>query len=431
MSSRRRLWSGLRIETQARRMRNMDTHSKVTGSSGKPTVRFETAGSEPPPERFLTCRRMIVGPWVNQPEYYEGYNGFVGWAGITRLKSGRWLMTFTSGYWHGSTPWTQEIRSDPVCREAFEKRREIGCPNIWAPRGGRAHIMRSDDEGLTWSKPDTLIDTPYDDRHPTVLELQDGSLLCTFFTGALPKVVRSWYMRSTDGGAHWSEPKQFPGESYGGFGNGSAILLSDGSVLCSVGGKVHEDGAHQSLNICRSVDNGESFEVVSFIEGVPGLSESPIAELPDGRIVLISRRTGPVYWSGDQGRTWSEPVEFGVEIFDPHFAVLAGGVLACFHGSYNGRGLRVIVSPDGGSTWRGPKDKIGYAVDPSVYGYSHPMVLPDGTVYLVYLHTGGHRPHDARTEAIWGLRVRVNARADGIEILPAPGSRSAGGGNVG
>ena len=69
-------------------------------------------------------------------------------------------------------------------------------------------------------------------------------------------------------------------------------------------------------------------------------------------------------------------------------------------------------------------------MDPSVYGYSHAMVLPDGTVYVVYLHTGGHRPHDARTEAIWGLRVKVNEMADGIEILPAPGSPAETGGVV-
>lgn len=54
------------------------------------------------------------------------------------------------------------------------------------------------------------------------------------------------------------------------------------------------------------------------------------------------------------------------------------------------------------------------------------MLLPDGTVYLVYLHTGGHRPGNARTEALWGLRVRVLDGADGIEVLPAPGSPAAG-----
>ena len=393
-----------------------------TDRSAKPRVCFEVKGSESPLDVFRSCRRMIVGPWLNQPEHYEGYNGFVGWAAVTRLKNTRWLLTFSSGYWHASYPWTEEIRKDAACRAVFEKNQEIGLPNIWAPRGGRAHILESSDGGLSWSRPADFIDSEHDDRCPTILELDDGSLLCTWFTIALPRVGNSWYRRSIDGGQTWSEPQAFPGESFGGFGNGSAIQLSDGSVLCSVGGKVKPDGEHQSLNICRSRDRGKSFEVASLIEGVSGLSESSIAQLPDGRIVLISRRRGPVYWSSDAGQSWSEPQEFGVEIYDPHFVVMPNGVLACFHGSYNGRGLRVILSPDGGLTWRGPQQGIGYAVDPSVYGYSHAMPLPDGTVYVTYLHTGGHSPHDARTEAIWGLRVAVNEDADGIEILPAPGS---------
>ena len=53
------------------------------------------------------------------------------------------------------------------------------------------------------------------------------------------------------------------------------------------------------------------------------------------------------------------------------------------------------------------------------------MLLPDGTVYLVYLHTGGHRPEHARTEALWGLRVKIHEDAGGIDILPAPGSPAA------
>ena len=53
------------------------------------------------------------------------------------------------------------------------------------------------------------------------------------------------------------------------------------------------------------------------------------------------------------------------------------------------------------------------------------MLLDDGSVYLTYLHTGGHRPEDARTEALFGLRVGVAADASGIEILPAPGSPAA------
>ena len=42
---------------------------------------------------------------------------------------------------------------------------------------------------------------------------------------------------------------------------------------------------------------------------------------------------------------------------------------------------------------------------------------------------GGNFAADARTAALWGLRIRVSDTAHGIEILPAPGSPAAEGKN--
>ena len=54
----------------------------------KPKVSFKAVGRDLAPDRYRSCRRMLVGPWRNQPEEYEGYNGFVGWAGIMRTDGG-------------------------------------------------------------------------------------------------------------------------------------------------------------------------------------------------------------------------------------------------------------------------------------------------------------------------------------------------------
>ena len=155
-----------------------------------PTIRFKSVGQSPNEDKARCCRQLLGGPWLNQPEEYEGYNGFVGWASVTRLRSGRWLLTFTSGSWHGTPPWTEEIAQNPHSRAYLEQYRIIegkrACPDIRAPRGGRGHVMFSDDQGQTWSTPQTLIDTDCDDRHPTILELDDGTMLCTFFTSRLP-----------------------------------------------------------------------------------------------------------------------------------------------------------------------------------------------------------------------------------------------------
>ncbi len=392
-----------------------NAYAVENGKKDKPSseVSFKIIGSELQPDLYKASRRMLVGPWVHQPEEYQGYNGFVAWPGITRLKSGRMLLTFSSGYWHASPPLTEEILIDPECSEKFDKWHEIGMPFINAPRGGRAHVMHSDDDGITWSDPKNLIDTELDDRHPTILELNDGTLLCTSFTYQLPGIAHAQYILSHDQGQTWSDPKELPGGAKA-FGNGSAIQLMDGSIIIAA----DQDSPKEGIAILRSTDRGETFELASVVEKDYAQYEPSIAQLKNGQLVLITRRKGDIYWSNDGGQTWTDPVSTGVELFDPHLVVMPNGVLACFHGSYGGGGLRVMLSPDNGHTWHGPTEGIGYAVGPSVYGYSHPMVLPDGTVYLVYIHTGGHRPADARTQALWALKIRINDNADGIELLP-------------
>lgn len=51
------------------------------------TVVFRTVGEETDVSQVKSFRRMLVGPWCRQPEEYEGYNGFVGWMGLTALRS--------------------------------------------------------------------------------------------------------------------------------------------------------------------------------------------------------------------------------------------------------------------------------------------------------------------------------------------------------
>ena len=381
-----------------------------------PDVTLKIIGSEPRSGLYKTSRSMLVGPWVHHPEEYQGYNGFVAWPGITRLKSGRLLLTFSSGYWHASPPLNRDILKDPECSEKFYEWEKIGMPYINAPRGGRAHMMHSDDQGLTWTDPVTLVDTELDDRHPTILELDDGTLLCTFFAYRFPGVAQAKYILSHDHGQTWSDPMELPGDAAA-FGNGSAIQLMDGSIVIAA----DQDSPKEGIAILRSTDRSETFDLASVVEKDYPQFEPTIAQLKDGQLVLITRPKGDISWSKDNGETWTPPVSTGVPLFDPHLVVMPNGVLACFHASYKVGGLHVMLSPDNGHTWHVPKEQIGYAIDPSVYGYSHPVLLPDGTVYLVYIHTGGHRPADARTQALWSLRIRINDNADGIEILPAPG----------
>ena len=82
-------------------------------------------------------------------------------------------------------------------------------------------------------------------------------------------------------------------------------------------------------------------------------------------------------------------------------------------------GLRVIFSLDGGHTWLAAGKDHGFLVDQS-YGYGKAMELPDGSLFITYLATGGHRTSDAQSNAIRCIRLRVRPDHSGIELLPAP-----------
>jgi sialidase-1 len=373
------------------------------------------------------CRGIIVGPGVNQPEPFPGYAGFVGWDTPIKLKNGTWLVGFNAGYWHASPPTPLHYS-----QKTIDDYRKMGMPDVVAPTGGRAMITRSTDEGKTWSKPETLIDTPADDRHPAFVELRDGTVLCSFFTypgeplgGDLAKdpagAARVHFIRSFDGGKTWEKtPRQIQTPFLYDETDGPLVRLKDGSVLVAINGRT-TNGPPDVAGIFRSTDKGKSWKMLSTIKAEHDLVEVTVAELPDGRWVMMARPEGDICWSSDKGKTWTKPVTFGMRLFAPSLTVLRDGTLVCLHGSYapGHPGLRVIFSRDGGETWIAPARDHGFLVD-NAYGYGKAMELEDGSLFISYLATGGHSTTDAQQNAVRCIRLRVRADYSGIDLLPAP-----------
>src|SRR5205085_2257076 len=101
---------------------------------------------------------------------------------------------------------------------------------------GRVDLMRSHDDGQTWSWPETLMDSAIDDRDAGVCETGSGALLVSTFTSLAyesrkknfppeqlakwdaaerrltpdqrRELLDTWLLRSADGGLTWSTPSR-------------------------------------------------------------------------------------------------------------------------------------------------------------------------------------------------------------------------------
>ena len=309
---------------------------------------------------------------------------YIGWPTLTRLRSGELVVTFSGD------------RINHLC--PF----------------GKVQAVRSRDEGATWSAPETWIDGALDDRDAGLTELPDGTFVLTWFTymvarnvavpewkahvDAIPKetVEREFGFftaRSTDGGRTWEERVRTRGTApHGG------ILLKDGRLLTAtslrdfdyareIGGvilEVSEDGA-------RSWKTLAEIPIPADVVYPPRFCEPHVAELPDGKLVVLVRDEleGHPMWqstSTDGGRTWSPIRKSGFTGLPPHLRVLPDGRLLCTYASRQPGdfGIRARVSADGGETWDAAGEIRLAAANDSDIGYPTTLALKDGSLLTAY-----------------------------------------------
>jgi len=370
------------------------------------------------------CRRMVTGPDVNEHPNYPGCTGFVGCESVMRRGNGEMLCSFSAGYWHVSFPTPIDVKPDVL--KSYQR---AGFPlKPDAPTGGRALICLSSDNGKTWSQPTTLIDTPGDDRHPVIVELSDGTLVCVFF------VIDNWYgyesppkgrhknsrvasIRSTDGGKTWSKPVYMPSPfKYYDRMCGKPVVLPNGRIVLPTYGKDAWKNSPERLGVYTSDDFGKSWKFLSRLKSDDGaLDEPAITRAHDGKLVMIARPAGKIAFSRDQGESWSMPQAFGVKMVAPCLLTLKDGTVVCIFGWGATGGIQMMWSDDSGRTWTTPAPDRGFKIDDSVYVYAIGCEMPDGSIYLVYYDGRGNQ----NKTAIWSVRVRIRKDRQGIDILPA------------
>ncbi len=383
-----------------------------------------------PAEKKLTAedaRLCVTGYDYNRPDPFPGLGDFIGWAeAIERMPNGDILLVHSAGYGHVSFASPRQLAG--------------GAVDFEAPTGGRSMACRSNDNGKTWSKPVTVVDHRLDDRPDGLFVCRDGTVLCFVNVNAswsgyqkAPAGFendidglnsKQFVVRSKDNGRTWSSPIWI--DSPGAFyerAHGRPIQLDDGAILWAtycenVGGA--ESGGKEPLfgAIHRSTDSGKTWKTISTIhrDGLD-VDEPAIAELKDGRLIMVTRPDGGVLYSKDRGVTWIDSgktvKKHGPTFRAPQLFVLQDGTvvaLATWHVFGFGGDLPYLcawISKDSGMTW-----SEGIPLDTSCYGYPGGFMMKDESIMVSYCESA------QAPNRVYVIRIRVNAVRDDIEFLP-------------
>ena len=185
---------------------------------------------------------------------------------------------------------------------------------------GRISMVRSLDSGRTWSPPRVIVDTPLDDRDPSLTVTRKGRLLLTYFardsdTGRSAGV---FMLRSDDNGATWSPPSRIQTRLTDVATSSKIIETPDGDLLIPLYGST--DYVNSRVTIARSRDGGGTWPLVDEVEiaGAPGANFLEPALAVVGRRMLVLMRTDRAdnsafaAQSTDGGVTWSTPAPINV-----------------------------------------------------------------------------------------------------------------------
>lgn len=343
------------------------------------------------------------------------HSNYHGWPTLARQKSGRLMLAWSGG------------REGHVC--PF----------------GRVDYMTTDDNGVTWTWPRTLLDSDTDDRDAGVLETARGTLIVTSFTslayvpnldkaekaggtgkGWTPQRLEQWRavhrrlndqqrkaelghwaIRSTDGGLTWSPRIPTVVNSPHG-----PTQLADGRLLYA---GVELWTPARRVGVAESTDDGQTWRWLADIPTRKGDDSAQYHELhavetADGKLVAHIRTHNKEHnnetlqtESADGGRTWSEPRSIGVWGLPSHLLRLKNGHLLMSYGHRRAPlGNQARLSTDNGKTWSEPLTISADGTSGDL-GYPSTVELDDGSLLTVWYELIKSQPKAVLRQARWQI----------------------------
>ena len=233
-------------------------------------------------------------------------------------------------------------------------------------------LSRSDDNGATWSLPESLLARPghrcmnmggFVKFSEDMLRIVLGACEIDFSLGG-DEPFASWYagsIDSKDGGRTWSEPsaeiKLFP-EWTEIYGASNPHPLADGSFLSAVMGTMGRDVQwHAGVTFSKAPDYAYSAPVIIANDPERNYSDTDVVRLSDGRFLAVVREHVTLQsvfsHSEDEGRTWTPIMPTDFKGSNIKLWKLRSGTVACAYRDEDPsrRGVSLSVTEDGGETW--------------------------------------------------------------------------------
>lgn len=208
---------------------------------------------------------------------------------------------------------------------------------------GIIQLVRSTDDGATWSEPVTVWDSDHDDRDPMVSVGPTGRVHLIFFTRTEPQLgdieamgVR--VMSSDDGGYYWTMPTRVENSRPGWLAShGQVMETASGTLVAPVYGRTW-------CGISRSLDGGESFPASEqYVFDTEGVTMNEVTlTLIDGVLIAWLRpaKAGTpslLFRSHDDGATWEGPEPTSIMQSSAAAQPLPDGRLLLAWGDVSGR----------------------------------------------------------------------------------------------
>ncbi|HOD51128.1 MAG TPA: sialidase family protein [Candidatus Hydrogenedentes bacterium] len=305
---------------------------------------------------------------------------YIGWPTIAKTREGELLVAFSGDRDAHICPW------------------------------GKTQLVRSSDNGATWTPAETVNNTPLDDRDAGIIQTRQGTLVVSWFTSlaferndqyrrhreklsaeTVNQWFGSWIRRSEDDGKTWGSYIRVETSAPHG-----PIELSDGRLLYV--GCTGANTPEERVGVLESRDDGRTWTRIGSIAQAEGddpsqCHEPHVAETAGGALVAMARYHGEgefanhlrQAFSTDGGKTWTRFEPTPIWGYPPHLLRLDNGWLLVTYGRRTEPfGERACISKDDGKTWDVQSEIVLSQAPSSDLGYPASAQLGDGSILTVY-----------------------------------------------